>query len=1210
MSATTFARQERRVWDLLVEGFDWEVPPGHAVSIRQTSGESLACARVQIFELVVTSILARMRPEFRWSVTPDRRDQGLDFLGVQRFLSEGDLGIDAAITVGGQCKKKTHVNTVLNEIAGSLISMADAVNPTFFVVALSARLTRKRLDDARGKFERQCLRHCHILDRDQIEGLMAEHVDVVAEVLRQGLTEPDCDEVLGYLETRGVSAVPPSVGVSPPVRALSGVPLRVDVEIRWALAGNADARLWWRPRAGHDTGSLTLIGPIGAESKSGMRLMSTSAVEDPFSASCTLELVTYAIGQVDLGEVIVGRGPDAQAGQAVDLGTVEVIENMRPRFFDRPYRPALRRLNEAYQRVLAGVPCSLGVTGAGGSGKSRLCEEFALERRRRGCAVVTARHPKTHEAPLQIVADLLADLAGVSVASPEPAEDILQTLAQYDASLAAHAATAIRSLFGTRRTDSDDVSEQHVLSAILLLLVARSRRSPLIAHLQDLHWCSADVLSMLERLAQQLKHLSVAGTVSGPAGSRVMFLFEGRIRESGESGGDAWSSAVFEAFLARAESETVNCAAFTAEDSLDFARLLFEGPHNAHRLLADELLELQDDLVDNICEAAGGNPFHTLEQVRLLKEIGVVGQNPSTGLLFMIRPAPGGSVLPESVFAAIQQRWRYLRSRADGLALLVWGSALLDDRIPAHLFRRLWQELAPEVSVREIDATDMLWTGDGTAAEVVFRHENYFESIRRFTLSDADRQRVVEAYCSWFSELRRPSAAERFSWARVVLELPEPDRVRARALMDSALKRSARSGDPRLTRRILASYLDLTWELNDRSAFPAAVFLRHCDRERDLCRELLGIDRDQAATRIRRLRTCIGERLKALTDTGSPKTRDAVLLRLLTAEALHAQLLFNDRRPTESADIAEHVVESVRAQRFGTSAGDWQLLEMEALYTLSCGQAISGEFAPAVRSSAAAAEIATNSQSSLARKILSTYGTMLLSEDPRRGETVLRECLARWPEDDTSDAFLVHVHLSMALVLQAYRLGGRSGRHKLLEEAGVSMSRVHDLCRRLGLYPDAGAAALVRGVVSALADEGDEAGWFAQGVAAAARGRQMETLWRSHINLSLALYRKELEVTPTARDHALAALEIMEDTLSVYSEPESSPRFEMLQIGMAEAVWVLRAIGDERGLAALERYPRLRRHFTDPQAGLRAPYDDGPRHYQWLRVQDVDYILY
>jgi hypothetical protein len=146
--------------------------------------------------------------------------------------------------------------------------------------------------------------------------------------------------------------------------------------------------------------------------------------------------------------------------------------------------------------------------------------------------------------------------------------------------------------------------------------------------------------------------------------------------------------------------------------------------------------------------------------------------------------------------------------------------------------------------------------------------------------------------------------------------------------------------------------------------------------------------------------------------------------------------------------------------------------------------------------------------------------------------------------------------------------------------------------------------------VSALADEGDEAGWFAQGVAAAARGRQMETLWRSHINLSLALYRKELEVTPTARDHALAALEIMEDTLSVYSEPESSPRFEMLQIGMAEAVWVLRAIGDERGLAALERYPRLRRHFTDPQAGLRAPYDDGPRHYQWLRVQDVDYILY
>jgi hypothetical protein len=236
---------------------------------------------------------------------------------------------------------------------------------------------------------------------------------------------------------------------------------------------------------------------------------------------------------------------------------------------------------------------------------------------------------------------------------------------------------------------------------------------------------------------------------------------------------------------------------------------------------------------------------------------------------------------------------------------------------------------------------------------------------------------------------------------------------------------------------------------------------------------------------------------------------------------------------------------------------------------------------------------------------------MLLSEDPEAGEALLRMCRAKWPDDESSDAFLVHVHLSMALVLQAYRCPPTSRRQLgMLAEAREHTSRVHDSCRRLGLYPDAGAAALVRGVISALAREDDEASWFAQGVAAAARGRQMETLWRSHINLATALYRRERRVTQSCHDHALAALEIMQDTLLVYSEPDRSPRFELLRVGMAAATWMLIATGDDTGKSVLERYPRLRSDFRDPEAGVLATYDGGERHYQWLRVDDVDYVLY
>jgi hypothetical protein len=61
---------------------------------------------------------------------------------------------------------------------------------------------------------------------------------------------------------------------------------------------------------------------------------------------------------------------------------------------------------------------------------------------------------------------------------------------------------------------------------------------------------------------------------------------------------------------------------------------------------------------------------------------------------------------------------------------------------------------------------------------------------------------------------------------------------------------------------------------------------------------------------------------------------------------------------------------------------------------------------------------------------------------------------------------------------------------------------------------------------------------------------------------------------------------------------------------MAGAVGAMLAAGDERGRSLLEQYPSLRSHFADPEAGVLAPYDGGPRHYQWLGVDGVDYVLY
>jgi len=1207
------AVQEQRVWDLLTRDFSWEVPAHHPVKVYDVSGNFTGVARLQIFEMAVTTVLAHLRPEFEWRVTQNRPDSGVDFIGRQPFLEDSTLRIDAAITVGGQCKKRTRVNEVLGEIAGSLLRMADAINPTIFVVVLSARLNPERVQAARQTIERQCQRHCHILDRAQIEGLLSAHLDVVAEVLREGLTAQELVEVLEYFHSGQAAAPAPVVEVIVPDRVLSGLPFRVEVRVRWALNTSASARLWWQPEVGYSD-AVALLAPHGADAPGGTRLATDGAAENPLQALCVLEFVTYSVGQVELGNIFVGLDTSGPASaKLVPLGRIEVIESMRPRFFDQPYRAGLARLSNAYDRALAGNVTVVGVTGAGGSGKSRMCEEFALERRRGGCTVISAKQAKTHDAPQRLLADLLLGLAaGEFVLNETPADTVNRVVANYDPILAARASSALSAVLGVGGVSADVTADQSLLSVLVLLIVARSRLSPVIVHLQDLHWCGVDVLSLLERLVSQLSYATRTQASSGQRiAGRVLFLLEGRLRESGDTGYDTWSSAAFEAFLDRSDCERVTCSPFDPDASRGFVRVLFEDRHNAHRQLSDELLPLQRQLIDRVHQAAGGNPFHSLEQVRLLKEMGVLGQNPITGLLFLVRPEFKTVILPESVFLAIQARWHYLTDRAPRLALLLWACAILEDQIPRDLFCFLWSNLAQNVSLHDIDATDVLWTGDG-AEDPVFRHENYFESLRRFAVSAKDRTLVVDTYCDWFANQGQLSPTARFSWARVILQSATPDVIRAKRLLAVALRQARKRGDIRLARRIATFYLDLIWSIDAPARLKLSDFIGYCDEEVDLCRELLGIDRRQARHRLQRLRGRIEARMGTSGPGVSASTRDELERCRLMADMIYAQLLFNDRSPGESADIATTVIEGIRAQKSATfNLTVWESVEMEGLYTLSCAQALSGDLAAAVHSSESAAMLAMRSASLLARKVVSTAGSVLLAEDPAASETLLRDCLERWPDDDSSDAFLVHVHLSMSLVLQAHRLAdGAQRRAALLDEARARLSRVSDSCRRFGLHADQGAAALVRGVVSAMSGERDEASWFAQGVAAASRGQQMETLWRSHINCAIALRGYGRQVSAAAHDHAFAAAEIMQETLIAYPQPDKTPRFEVLRIGLANAVSILIAAGDNSGRRILERYPRLRSHLADPESGTLSPYDGGRRHFQWLRINDVDYVLY
>jgi hypothetical protein len=1204
---------------LLTVDFPWDPPEDFGVKVRRENGASKGPARLQVFEVAVAAVFARLRPDYEWYVTPNLPDGGSDFIGQQQFLTDEVLGIAAAITIGGQCKKRSRVDNVVQEVAGSLVNMVTTINPTLFIVALSARLTEARVTEACARVERAYQRHCHILDRTQIEGLFNKHRPTVDEILRQALSDEEIAEVHGHLGASEQTESHQAVTVSPPKRVLAGVPFGVKIDLRSPSLSVPGLELRWRPGAWveREDAQITLIGPVGADAPGGIELSPGGATDDPIYAQCSLELLTHSVGDVDLGEIAIGSQEDDESAVGwTPLGRVRVVENLRPRFYEQPFRGALSRLDHEYERALANGVASIGVVGIGGSGKSRLSEEFALRKRRRGSAVIVAKQAKTLDDPHRILADLLLGLVEAPSLG-DPAESVIRALERYDDALARRAEPAIRAIFGLEDSGASAATEQHLLSALLLLVAVQGRSSPLIVHLQELHWCSNDVLLLLERLAWQLgRVLPGPGAPERGPDSGILFIFEGRVRERQRFDG-GWDSEPFEALLQKLDCPTVTCS-FDPDQGLEFIRRLFEDRYSAHRRINLDMLEMQRHLVQRIHRVAGGNPFHSLEQLQFLKERRIVGQNPITGFLYLIQPAPGDTQLPDSVFEAIRLRWMYMKSRTPELALLIWAAGLLDDRVPTPLFRRLLVELAPHVSLSDVDATEMLWSGEGREDEVTFRHENYFESIRRFEVATEDRERVVRIYCDWFAEADQSGRpVDRYKWALALLQFPVPDEARAEKLMRSALREAQRQGDARLARRVSAASLNLMWKRDGHSPVRLNTFLSRAEDELALTTELLGGgDRSQAERRLDRLSDRLDRRLGGGRARSPQTIRELRRLRL-TAEVRRSQILFNDRKPVEAAELASDAVRDIHGLRSagGFDGEAWEELEMEALHTEAVALAISGEIEPSLTTSAQAVEIAERSPTVLARHVVSTYANILMSRDPDESEAILRRCLDELDgrPNATEARVSAQINLGMALVLRAHRLDPDDGTlgGALLDEATEILKSVFSHAFQLGRYPDAGAVSLMLGIISAIRGERDEVSWFAQAVAAAARGRQMETLWRAHINLATAMYRRGDPVEGDVRDHAVAALEILEETLSLYPEPDRSARFELVRVSLAQAVRFLQAAGDNAGRAVVDRYPALRTSFVDSELkALRSEEYEGWRHEWWLRVDGEPYSLY
>jgi hypothetical protein len=329
---------------------------------------------------------------------------------------------------------------------------------------------------------------------------------------------------------------------------------------------------------------------------------------------------------------------------------------------------------------------------------------------------------------------------------------------------------------------------------------------------------------------------------------------------------------------------------------------------------------------------------------------------------------------------------------------------------------------------------------------------------------------------------------------------------------------------------------------------------------------------------------------------------------------MKARILYHDRQPAEALAITEGAVselESLADPSFPESQ-KWSDVIMEVRHTHGVAIALAGDMRRAVAEAREAAAIAETllDQSPQALDVIVTYANILLCEAPEESESILASHLELVDRKDIQEetGLRLNLNLAMARILLAYREIRSAGddNNSRLASAHEILLGVFRQAHPLGRLSNAAAAALLLGLISALRERTDEIDWFAQAVSLAIRARQLETLWRAHMNLAHSLDR----VGQSAHDAAAAALDIMVYSLSSYAEPDRNPRFDLLSVPMAHAVRYLILAEDSKADKVLRAFPLLRRMFTNLKTGELKDDRDGRTSHEWLRVVRADYVLY
>lgn len=328
----------------------------------------------------------------------------------------------------------------------------------------------------------------------------------------------------------------------------------------------------------------------------------------------------------------------------------------------------LGALEEAVERVVAGMPWGLEVVGEPGIGKSRLLAELGARADRRGCLVLDGRAAEfEREAPFGLLLDALNDY----LRSLDPA--FLQALGEETVAELAAIFPALATLRAQPASFGLQAERYRAHYAIRALLERLATRRPLVLTLDDVHWADEASIEAVAHLLRRLRGpLLVVAAARRPV-ERLATAFEVLERRGGGARLEPLP-------LSHAEGEALLGVAHDAATRADLYR------------------------------ESGGNPFY-------LEELARAAARGHTAAAGRAMPDLGDIVLPAGVATAIAGE---LADLSENARLVLDAAAVAGDSFEPELLAAITASPTSPALV----ALDELLSADlvrQTAAPRVFR---------------------------------------------------------------------------------------------------------------------------------------------------------------------------------------------------------------------------------------------------------------------------------------------------------------------------------------------------------------------------------------------------------------------------------------------------------------------------------------------------------